>query len=136
MSETLSVLLVEDDWLIREDMAQTLRDGGCEVRLAAGYGEALQALEEEPQTKVLVTDIDFQGPHTGLELVAEIRSRRPDMGVIILSGKVRPPSDQVPADALFCTKPCAPGALLALVKACRDWIDRPLSVGQGAEAGT
>ena len=121
MNEKLSVLLVEDDWLIREDMAETLRDGGCEVQLAADYGEALLALEEEPRTAVLVTDIDFPGQRSGIELVADVRSRRPDIGVIVLSGKVRPPRGALPDDVLFCTKPCAPGALLELVRACRDW---------------
>ena len=123
MGELLSVLLVEDDPLIREDTAQTLRENGCLVRPASSYEEALVAIEETPDFAVLVTDIALGGYRSGVDLVDAARQRSPKLGVIILSGQVRPPSDSFPTDALFCTKPCAPGALVELVKACRDWVD-------------
>jgi DNA-binding NtrC family response regulator len=123
MSELLSVLLVEDDPLILEDMAETLRENGCLVRPATSYDEALRAIDDVPVVAVLVTDIALGGYRSGLDLVEAARQRKPELGVIILSGQVRPPSDSFPADALFCTKPCAPGALVELVKACRDWVE-------------
>jgi DNA-binding NtrC family response regulator len=126
MSELLKVLLVEDDFLIMEDIAQTLRDNGCLVEQASDFDEGLQAIEAMPDLAVLVTDISLGGYRSGLDLVEAARARRPRLGVIILSGQVRPPSDAVPADALFCTKPCAPGALVTLVNACRSWIDEGL----------
>ena len=126
MGELLCVLLVEDDPLILESMAQTLRDNDCLVLPATSYEAALPVLEEMPELGVLVTDIALGGYRSGLDLVDAARQRRPDLGVIILSGQVRPPSDSFPADALFCTKPCAPGALVALVNACRGWTDSEL----------
>ena len=126
MGELLSVLLVDDNALILEETAQTLRDNGCLVRPAASYEVALRAIEEMPELGVLVTDIALGGYRSGLDLVEAARQRRPDLGVIILSGQMRPPSDSFPADALFCTKPCAPAALVALVNACRGWIDNKL----------
>lgn len=122
MRESLSVLLVEDDPLILEDTAQSLKEHGCEVLPAESFEAALRAIDETPDLAVLVTDIALGGYRSGVDLVEAARARRPDIGVIVLSGQVRPPSDSFPADALFCTKPCAPGALIALVRACRSWV--------------
>ena len=51
----------------------------------------------------------------------EAHARRPGLGIIILSGEVRPEAGKLPDKALFCTKPCAPGALLTLVNQCTEW---------------
>jgi DNA-binding NtrC family response regulator len=121
MNETPTVLLVEDDHIVLDATTQTLTEGGCVVRPATSYAEALGTLEECPDTSVLVTDIMLDGESSGLDLVREAHARRPDLGIIILSGEVRPSAETLPAKALFCTKPCAPGALLTLVRQCTDW---------------
>lgn len=121
MDEQPTVLLVEDDPLVLDAAVETLVEGGCTVWSASNYGDALDALKDCPQGSILVTDIVLDGPRTGLELVEEAHSRRPDLGIIILSGEIRPDSSSLPGKSLFCTKPCAPGALLDLVKTCQDW---------------
>jgi DNA-binding NtrC family response regulator len=121
MEQQPTVLLVEDDPLVLDAAVETLEDGGCTVWSASSYADALDALKDCPQGSVLVTDIVLDGPESGLELVEEAHSRRPDLGIIILSGEVRPDSGTLPGKSLFCTKPCAPGALLDLVRTCRDW---------------
>ena len=115
------VLLVEDDQIVLDAAAETLAEGGCSVRSATTYSEALGALEQSPEINVLVTDIVLEGARSGLDLAEEVHSRRPDVAIIILSGEVRPDTDKLPRNALFCTKPCAPGALLELVNKCREW---------------
>ena len=121
MSDKPTVLLVEDDHLILDATAQSLSDGGCLVRPASSYQEALDALDDCPSVSVLVTDIMLDGAASGLTLIDEVRARKPGVGIIVLSGEVRPARDRLPDNALFCTKPCAPGALLELVNECRDW---------------
>lgn len=121
MNHQRKVLLVEDDPIVLDAAVETLAEGGCEVRAATSYAEAIGALDDNPDVAVLVTDIVLDGPRSGLELVEEAHARRPDLGIIILSGEVRPESGRLPDKALFCTKPCAPGALLALVKQCKEW---------------
>ena len=121
MSGASNVLLVEDDHLVLDATAQTLRDGGCVVRTATSYDEAIGALDDHRDLTVVVTDIVLEGSRSGLDLIGEARSRNPQVGIILLSGQVRPASESLPDDALFCTKPCAPGALLRLVQESRDW---------------
>lgn len=121
MNDAPTVLLVEDDQIVLDATAETLTEGGCVVRSATSYDEAIGALEDLPEATVLVTDIVLDGPATGLDLIQEVHARRPEMGLIILSGEVRPDTDSLPGKALFCTKPCAPGALLTLVKECNYW---------------
>ena len=121
MTDKPTVLLVEDDQIVLDATAQTLSEGGCVVRPAASYREAIEALDEHPSVSVLVTDIMLDGDQSGLELIDEVRARKPDIGIIVLSGEVRPERTRLPDNALFCTKPCAPGALLELVNECRDW---------------
>lgn len=121
MNAAPTVLLVEDDPIILDATSETLAEGGCTVRPAATYAEAIGALNDCPPATVLVTDIVLDGPGSGLDLVREVYAQRPDMGIIVLSGEVRPDAETLPGRALFCTKPCAPGALLTLVQKCHDW---------------
>ncbi len=121
MDHQFKVLLVEDDPIVLDAAVETLAEGGCDVRSASSYNEAIGALDDNPDLSVLVTDIVLDGPQSGLDLVQEAHARRPDLGIIILSGEVRPESGRLPGKALFCTKPCAPGALLTLVNQCREW---------------
>ena len=121
MDHQRTVLLVEDDPIVLDAAAETLAEGGCAVRSASSYEEALEALDKDPDVGVLVTDIVLEGPRTGLDLVEEAHARRPGLGIIILSGEVRPETGTLPDKALFCTKPWAPGALLTLVNQCSEW---------------
>ena len=121
MHHQRTVLLVEDDPIVLDAAVETLAEGGCEVRSASSYAEAIGALDDNPDVSVLVTDIVLEGSRSGLDLVEEAHARRPDLGIIILSGEVRPEAGRLPDKALFCTKPCAPGALLTLVNQCKEW---------------
>ena len=121
MDHQRTVLLVEDDPIVLYAAAETLAEGGCAVRSASSYEEALEALEADPNVGVLVTDIVLEGSRSGLDLVEEVHARKPGLGIIILSGEVRPEAGKLPDKALFCTKPCAPGALLTLVNQCTEW---------------
>ena len=121
MTDNPNVLLVEDDQIVLDATTQTLSDGGCVVRPASSYEAAIAALDSWPDLSVLVTDIVLDGDKSGLELIDEVHARKPGVGIIVLSGEVRPERTRLPDNALFCTKPCAPGALLELVNECRDW---------------
>ena len=121
MNDALTVLLVEDDPIILDALAETLSEGGCAVQSAHSYAAALAVLDDCPHAAVLVTDIVLDGSSSGLDLVRQVDTQRPDIGIIILSGQMRPDTETLPRRALFCTKPCAPGALLSLVQDCHGW---------------
>ena len=65
-------------------MARMLRDSGFEVIEAASAYDGLEAITQFPPD-VLVTDIVMPGMH-GNELATLIRSARPGIGLVLMSG--------------------------------------------------
>lgn len=116
-----TVVLVEDEQLLREATTALLVDDGCVVHPATSHDEALEILGRNPHVTVVITDIALSGDRTGLDLADRVASQWPQVRIIILSGRVRPDPGILPGNALFCTKPCAPNALTTLVRQCVDW---------------
>jgi PAS domain S-box-containing protein len=80
-----TVLLVDDEVLVRASTAEMLSDLGYRVIDVESAHEALRRLEEEVSVDVVVTDHLMPGM-TGTELVAAIRHRRPHLPVLLISG--------------------------------------------------
>jgi len=81
------VLLVEDEAAVREIAAHVLRNLGLEVQTAANGAEAVHALSSGAPPAVVLTD--FQMPVLdGLGLARWIRENRPDLPVIVASGRL------------------------------------------------
>ncbi|WP_083301906.1 hybrid sensor histidine kinase/response regulator [Kozakia baliensis] len=79
-----SVLLVEDDELIRICTAEILSDSGYRVVEASNVEEAHAALQANP-IDVLVTDVNLPG-HSGKELASAARKLYPNLGIIFATG--------------------------------------------------
>jgi hypothetical protein len=60
------ILVVEDEWLVRQTSADELADAGYEVREAANAQEALAILEVEARVAVVFTDVNMPGDLDGL----------------------------------------------------------------------
>ena len=84
-----SVLVVEDDFLLREATVDTLNDLGYRAIAAGDAGQALAALDLFTEIRVILADIGLPVMN-GLELAAEARRRRPDLGVVFVTGYSRP----------------------------------------------
>ena len=121
MQACRTVVLVEDEPIVLEATANLLVDDGCVVHAVTSHDDALEVLLRDPHVTVVVTDIALAGVRTGLDLAETVARQWPDIRIIILSGQVRPDSEGLPGNALFCTKPYAPGALTTLVRQCVDW---------------
>lgn len=79
------VLVVEDNWLIREYIEQTLREEGFVVISAADGVEALRIFERCASIIELVIT-DFNMPRlNGGRLCALLRKLRPDVPIILAS---------------------------------------------------
>ncbi len=83
--ETLpSMLLVDDDEVLRERLAQAIRARGYEVRTAGSAEEALrEAAKDSPEMAVL--DLRMPGIN-GLDLLRELRKHDPSTRVLMLTG--------------------------------------------------
>jgi CheY-like chemotaxis protein len=98
------ILVVEDEWLIREDIVQELKARGWEV-LEASTGEgAIGLLDARDKVDVLLTDIQLAGYLSGWDVAEAFRAARPQAAVIYASGNSVDQSRAV-AQSLFFRKP-------------------------------
>jgi CheY-like chemotaxis protein len=106
-----TVLVVEDETLIRDLVSEELSDSGFQVLQVGNASEAIAALEARQDIHLVFTDIDMPGSMDGLKLAAAVRDRWPPVHIIITSGKARPMT--IPANALFIPKPYLTRALVS-----------------------
>ena len=99
------VLVVEDDKFVRMVAVDILSDLHIETYEAADADEALFALAAYPRIAVLFTDINMPGGMDGVELARQVHRLRPDVGIIMTSGKQRPPIAALPGHGTFLAKP-------------------------------
>ncbi len=113
--DPLTILVVEDEWLLREVIGTYLRDAGCEVLEAESGESALAMLHEGAAVDVVFTDIRLPGDVNGWDFGEAARASRGDIPVIYASGYSISPPRQV-RGSLFFSKPYDPEAVL---RACR-----------------
>jgi CheY-like chemotaxis protein len=81
-----SVLLVEDELLVRELAFEDLGDAGFEVTPASDGDEALGHLRDGRHFDLLFTDIRMPGATDGWELAREAKQLLPGIRVIYATG--------------------------------------------------
>ena len=114
MSDRVSkrVLLVDDEGVLRDLLTRGLREAGLGVVASATAPEALSVLRQEPHgIDLVIADVWMPGM-TGIELVAQVRRRWPDLPVLFISG------DELPAhapDAPLLRKPFALNELVTAI---------------------
>jgi putative two-component system response regulator len=83
--ERSAVLVVDDDDGVRKAITRFLELEGYTV-LPAGHLEEARELLATREVLVVLTDITMQNGDNGLDLLAEIRERRPDLDVLLMTG--------------------------------------------------
>jgi CheY-like chemotaxis protein len=104
-SDKISVLVVEDEVLIRMAVVDDLEMAGFSVLEAQTSDEAIWMLRTHPEIRALFTDINMPGSMDGLKLAETVRDRWPPIKIIVTSGGVRVLRRDLPGDALFMPKP-------------------------------
>lgn len=117
MAHRISILVVDDEVLIRLDVADQLRDAGYDVFEAANADEAIDLLNDIPNIRLLFTDIDMPGSMDGLKLAAAVRDRWPPVKIIVTSGHRVVDIADMPDGSVFFGKPYAH---LAVLQSMRD----------------
>lgn len=72
---TIMVLVVEDEVLVRMDIVMSLEGQGFNVLEAANADEAIDLLNAHSHICIMFTDIDMPGSMDGLKLAAAVRDR-------------------------------------------------------------
>ena len=106
LSAGVKVLLVEDEPLIREMMAELLEDAGFDVTATCSGDEAAILLADDGFA-VLLTDVTMPGTLDGIDLAEHAREIHPGLPVVFVSG--RPETElrasRLSPPAVFVRKP-------------------------------
>jgi len=112
-----TILLVEDDPMLRRAIDRVLERHGYRVIGADGAASAREAWSRAAgRIDLLLTDLVLSEGANGRALAAELQSRSPDLEVILMSGY----GAEVADGAQFLAKPCSPAVLLERVRRCLD----------------
>jgi len=112
-----SLMLVEDNDTLREELHHFLTEEGFDVRSADG-GEAMdQALLMRP-ANVLILDLNMAG-EDGISIAKRIRKSRPAIRILMLTARVMSSEKLAGYESgadIYMTKPARPAELTAAVK--------------------
>jgi DNA-binding NtrC family response regulator len=106
MSERIKVLMVDDEERFLESTGKLLTKKGFDVIMASTGEEAIKKMSNFPD--VVVLDVKMPGMDGHLALRA-IKTMRPDIPIIMLTGHGRRPSLTIAMDEGafdYLTKPC------------------------------
>jgi CheY-like chemotaxis protein len=125
-----TVLLVEDEPLIRLFVSELLEDAGFRVVEAANGAEALVLLEAGLKVDVLLTDVDMPTGCNGFELAHRVHELWPQTEILIMSGRQWPSVGDLPPGAAFLAKPCPNEAIVSHVFSAAERTKRLAHVAQ------
>jgi CheY-like chemotaxis protein len=101
-----AVLIVDDEPLIRETVAELLGSAGLSTLEATNGVEALDLLNKNGHAiAVLLTDIRMPGGMNGIDLARIAQRTWPWIKVIVMSGFYDSGPDGLPGNARFISKP-------------------------------
>jgi CheY-like chemotaxis protein len=101
----ITVIVVEDETLVRLDIAMSLEDEGFIVLEASNADEAIHILDTHPEIRLMFTDIDMPGSMDGLKLAQAVRNRWPPVKIIVASGQRQLSDELLPVEGRFFSKP-------------------------------
>jgi CheY-like chemotaxis protein len=110
-----TVLVVEDEWLLRIDLVDAVEAAGMTALEAGDVDEALEHIRTAPAIDILVTDIRLNEDRDGWDIAEAFRQRHP-RGDVIYASANPPRSERQLAGSLFFEKPVS---MRVLGDACR-----------------
>jgi CheY-like chemotaxis protein len=104
--EVPTILVVEDEVLIRLSVGEYLRDRGYRVLEAVSAEEAQRIFRGAEAVELLFSDVDLGKGMDGLELAAWVRQHYPAVRILLASGVTRLVEDaERLCDGPFLSKP-------------------------------
>ena len=81
-----TILVVEDEVLVRMVIADNLRDAGYTVMEASNAHEALGLLRNSVDVRLILSDVRIPGTMNGVALARTVRSEFPVIKIVLTSG--------------------------------------------------
>jgi len=116
-SQMPNVLVVEDEMILRMRAVDIVEDAGFNPVEAVNADQAIAILESRSDISLLFTDIQMPGSIDGLKLAHAVHDRWPTIKIILVSGQVKPPESERPADSRFFGKPLGVDQMVAELQA-------------------
>ena len=102
----LTALVVDDDGLLRMDVADMLEEAGFLTLEAEDVDGAMAVLDRHHDAiALLFSDVEMPGARDGFALAREVAVRWPAIAVVIASGRRRPEPGDLPDGVRFIAKP-------------------------------
>ncbi len=103
-NRALVILIVEDELLVRDNVATCLRDEGFAAIETVSGEEAIALCRSDRLIDIVFTDINLDGAATGWGVGDAFWRDRPNVPVLYTSGKSIDPERRVPG-SVFVAKP-------------------------------
>ncbi len=84
MSNRSSVLIVDDEEIVRRAHTRSLQSSGCDTRIAENGDGAIREMEQNP-ADVILLDLRMPGLD-GMDVLKTIKHRWPDSEVVVITG--------------------------------------------------
>ena len=108
----ITILVVEDEYFVREVIVSYLHDSGCAVVEAETGKRAIDICKSGVPVDVVFTDVQLPGSASGFDVAETFRAARPDIPVLYASGNSGN-RDRCVAGSVFFDKPYQPTEVLA-----------------------
>jgi FixJ family two-component response regulator len=116
-----TVVVVEDDVLVREIAVAELEDSGFQVVGFASADEALPYLRRHgAEAGLMLTDVQMPGTMNGLQLADIVSRLCPRLPILVMSGGSTVDPARLPTSARFLRKPWHPLDMVARVRSLAD----------------
>ena len=102
--------------LLRMRAVDMVEDAGFTAVEAVDAHQAVAILESRSDIALVFTDIQMPGSMDGLKLAHAVHERWPPIKIILVSGQLKLPDIDLPADSLFFGKPLEARAMIALMQ--------------------
>jgi len=111
-----TVLVVEDEAIIRMSTVAILEDAGYAVLEAQNSVEALEQLAQYAQIGVMLTDVRMPGRMDGLSLVTRVQADYPAIRAIVMSAHITAKEARDAGARGFVFKPYMPQTIIRTVR--------------------
>lgn len=106
------VLIVEDHPLVQITAAALIENAGMATVVAADADEALEILSGRDDIHAVFTDVTMPGSMDGIELARLVRTRWPEIALVVTSGDELSETVRLPSGVRFLRKPYQYGSVV------------------------
>jgi CheY-like chemotaxis protein len=100
-----TILIVENEAIVRMELAAQLTDFGFKVLVASDADEAIDLLDSHQEIELLLTDVTMPGSMDGVRLAHHVRKRWPPIKIVVTSGRLGTKLSDLPLGSAFFPKP-------------------------------